>query len=77
MPSELCTPRSVGKGSIAAAADPMGSVRADPMRAVRAESVGQVGLLREGEGSRGRRGSRAVASGWLAGGDAGFGRLKP
>ena len=47
------------------------------MGAVGAESVGRAGLSLEGEGSRGHRRSRALATGCLAGGAAGFGRLEP
>ena len=69
MPSELCTPTSGRTGSVAAAAG--------PMVAVGAESIRRAGHSREGGGSRGRRGSHAVATGCLAGGATGFGRLKP
>ena len=69
VPSKLCTPRSGGTDSVAAAADPMG--------AVGAESVGRAGLSLEGERSQGRRGSRAVATGALGGGGPESGRSRP
>ena len=67
--SELCAPRNDGIGSVAAEADPIG--------ARGCESVGRASLSMEGDGSRGCRGSRAVATDCLAVGTAGSGGLKP
>ena len=66
MPSEICARRSGGTGSVAAAADPLG--------AVGTESIRLAGLSLVDEGSHDRRGGRAVATGGLTGGGAGYGQ---